>query len=533
MSLRSRGDALLGWLDSRTGFRAGLSHLLDERLPSGVGWWFITGSILMLLLVVQLLTGVVLMMYYVPSPEHAYDSVRFIMEGIPFGWLVRGLHVFGASFIVVAAIIHLLRVVLFGSYKRPREMTWMTGVASLLVILALGLSGYLLPWDQKAYWATTVTINIARSSPLIGEHIAALMRGGVELGALTLGRWYAAHVLLLPAALATLVVAHLYLMRRHGISGPIVARDGDTTPFFPSHALKDTLAMAATFAGLVTLAIVVPAPLDEIADPSDATYIPRPEWYFLSLFQLLKYFPGPLEPVATMVIPGLVVGGLLLLPFLDRGPERHPLKRRLVTGSIGVVGAAIVALTWLGLKDSPGHADPASWGPMAIAGHELAQDARCLRCHVTDGVANPLQRTRPRREPEWLISHVEDPEVVAAGLRPAPPGGMNEASGLAILAYLSKVRSGGTWRPITPEVRTASLVFAARCAKCHALDGDGDATDGGDLSHAGRKRDAKWLESWITDPEAVDADAEMPAFGDRLTPDEMAAIVKDLARRRQ
>src|SRR5262249_5114889 len=157
----------------------------------------------------------------VAAPDHAYDSVRYVTDHVPFGGFVRGLHFFGASFIVVAAVAHMARVVVFGSYKSPREAPWLTGVALLLIILAVALTGYLLPWDQKAFWATTVTINIARSTPLIGEQIAAVMRGGSQLGALTLLRWYAAHVLLLPAALVALVVTHLYLMRRHGISGPI------------------------------------------------------------------------------------------------------------------------------------------------------------------------------------------------------------------------------------------------------------------------------------------------------------------------
>ena len=163
-----------------------------------------TGSILLLLLTVQLITGVVLAMYYVPSPEHAYDSVRYIMERVTFGRVLRGLHFFGASFIVVAAVIHMLRVVALGSYKKPREVTWITGVVLLLVILGFALTGYLLPWDQKAYWATTVTINIARSGPM-GEYVAGLMRGGDALGSLTLLRWYAAHVFLLPASLIVFV----------------------------------------------------------------------------------------------------------------------------------------------------------------------------------------------------------------------------------------------------------------------------------------------------------------------------------------
>ena len=359
---------LFDWLDTRTGYRAGRSHLLDEPLPPGVGWWFVTGSILLFLLGLQLVTGVVLTMYYVPSPEFAYDSVRFISDRLPFGRLVRGLHFFGASFIVIAAVVHMLRVVLLGSYKKPREVTWMTGVVLLLLILGFALTGYLLPWDQKAYWATTVTINIARSAPLVGEQVASLMRGGVDLGALTLLRWYTAHVFLLPAALVGFVLAHLYLMRRHGISGPVTAGSGQPRPFYPYQAFKDTMAMSAAFALLLTFALMFRVPLDPIADPSDAKYVPRPEWYFLSLFQLLKYFPGPLEPIATIVIPGLVVGALVLLPFLDRGTERHIFKRRAVAAAFAIVGTVIVALTVLGFRDSPAHADPTHWGTLAIAG---------------------------------------------------------------------------------------------------------------------------------------------------------------------
>lgn len=525
--LRAAAD----WLDARTGFRAGRSHLLDEPLPPGVGWWFVTGSILLFLLAVQLITGVVLTMYYVPSPEHAYDSVRYITDRLPFGTTVRALHFFGASFIVIAAVIHMLRVVLLGSYKKPREVTWMTGVVLLLVILGFALTGYLLPWDQKAYWATTVTINIARSTPVFGEQVAAVMRGGAELGALTLLRWYTAHVFLLPAALVGFVVAHVYLMRRHGISGPITARAGSPKPFYPYHALKDTIAMAAVFALLVTFALTVKVPLDAIADPSDATYVPRPEWYFLSLFQLLKYFPGPLEPVATIVIPGLVVGALLLLPFLDRRPDRHPVKRPLVVAGFVVLGTAIVALTYLGLRDSPAHADPSQWGPLALAGREFVKDQRCVSCHRIGGAANPMADTRLRRDAEWLLSHVADPQVIAPGIRKPPPGGMRESQGRSIVSYMQKVRAGGNAPEPSGETRTAVLAIGAWCASCHVIDGEG-VHQGPDLTHAGKERDAKWLHEWISDPAEVDELADMPAFNDRLSAEELTAVANYLAARK-
>lgn len=519
------------WLDDRTGFRRGRAHLLDEPLPPGVGWWFVTGSILLFLLGAQVVTGVVLTMYYVPAPELAYDSVRYIADRLPFGWLVRALHFFGASFIVVAAVVHMLRVVLFGSYKKPREATWMTGVVLLLVVLGFALTGYLLPWDQKAYWATTVTINIARSTPFVGEQVAAVMRGGAELGALTLLRWYTAHVFLLPAALAGFVVAHIYLMRRHGISGPVEHRAGEPRPFYPYQALKDTVAMAVVFALLLTFAVTVEVPLDPVADPSDADYVPRPEWYFLSLFQLLKYFPGPLEPVATIVIPGAVVTALLLLPFLDRKADRHLRRRPLVAAAFTIVGAAVVALTYLGLKDSPVHADPSDWGPLPLAGRELVKDDRCVTCHRIAGPANPIADTRLRRDAEWLLAHIADPETIAPGTRKPPPGGMREAQARSIVSYLQKVRAGG-WAPEPDgETRTAVLAIGSWCGSCHVIDGDG-VEQGPDLTHAGKEHDARWLREWISDPAAVDDLADMPAFNDRLTDDELTAVANYLAARK-
>jgi ubiquinol-cytochrome c reductase cytochrome b subunit len=511
----------------RTGYRTGLHHLLDEPLPAGTGWAFTTGSILLFLLAAQFVTGVGLSMYYVPAPALAYDSVRYITDTLTLGWLVRGLHFWGSSFIVIAAAIHLLRVFLFGSYKAPREVTWLTGVVLFLLILGFGLSGYLLPWDQKAYWATTVTINVARAGPF-GEYVAGVMRGGDTLGALTLLRWYSAHVFLLPAALITLVVAHLALMRRHGISGPVRPSNAPAIPFYPYHALKDTLVVAAVFALLLALAVTIPAPLEPMADPTDASYVPRPEWYFLSLFQMLKYFPGPLEPIATMVIPGLVVGGLLALPFLDRRPDRHPLKRPLVLASFAIVGAGISALTYLGLKDTPPESQ--EWSPLAIAGMEFSRDQRCVRCHRAGGVANMLDETRMRKEPAWTLGHVRDPEMITVGLRPAPEGGMSDAQAHAILSYMREVRGGGT-PMVSGDERTAAVVLGRYCASCHMIDGEG-ASSAPDLSNVGARHDADWLRRWITSPEDVDPLASMPPFGDVLSDAEMDALTKFLAARR-
>ena len=531
---------LRDWLDHRTGYRAALHHLLEEPLPPGTGWAFTTGSVLIFLLAIQLVTGIALSMYYVPAPALAYDSVRFITDTLTLGWLLRGLHYWGSTFIVLAAAIHMMRVFFYGSYKAPREVTWIIGVVLFLLILAFALSGYLLPWDQKAYWATTVTINIARSTPFFGEQVGDVMRGGGQLvGALTLGRWYTAHVFLLPAALILFVVSHIALMRRHGISGPIRPKEGPTVTFYPWHAIKDTLMMAAVFALLITLAINFPARLDEIANPADASYVPRPEWYFLSLFELLKYFPGPFEPLATVVIPGVVVGFLIALPFLDRSGNRHPFRGRRVFFTLAMlsIAAGVVVLTAMGLADTPRTYDPNDWGPRAIAGHLLvsAADNKCAKCHVPGGPAAELAATRVTKDEEWLLSHLGDPVVIAPGVRsetdPAPPPQMTRFQAQSVLAYLRRIRAGARPPEITEEVRLATTTFANMCVGCHKINGEGGES-GPDLSAVGGRRDAASIKRIIRDPTSEFPDTMMPPYAERLSEQQIDALVQYLASRR-
>ena len=522
---------LRNWLDARTGYRTALHHLLDEELPAGVGWWFVTGSVVMFLIGLQLVTGVVLAMYYVPAPEFAYDSVRFIMERLVFGRVLRGLHVFGASFIVVAAAVHMLRVVALASYKKPREVTWLTGVVLLLVIMGFALTGYLLPWDQKAYWATTVTINIARGVPVAGDVIARLLRGGSELGSLTLLRWYAAHVFLLPATLIGFTVAHVFLMRRHRISGPIAPVAGQPQPFYPNHVLKDTIAIAVVFSGLLTLAVLRPHALGAPADPSDAGFVPRPEWYFLPLFQLLKYFPGRLEAIAAMVIPGLVVGALFLLPFLDRRPERRPSKRPVVGAAFAALAIGMASLAYLAVKDARAEAPSAHQGLVALAGQALVQGSQCQQCHRPGGAASAIANLRPRRDPEWLAGHLADPEVIAPGVRPVPKGGPARGDIRAMVSYLRTLRAEPLPPDADPDAPAAALVFARSCSFCHRMDGEG-GTAGPDLSHIGVRRDAEWLREWIRDPARIDVVASMPAFNRRLSDDDIGALSGYLSRRK-
>jgi len=533
--------ALFDWIDSRTSYRWLLHHLLYEELPTGTAWLFTTGSIVTLLILCQFVTGLGLTMYYVPSPRLAFDSVRFIMSDLPLGWMLRGLHYWGASFLVVATVVHMLRVFFLGSYKAPRELTWLSGLTMLLVILGFSLSGYLLPWDQKAYWATTVTINIARGTPLIGDAMANVLRGGVDLGALTLGRWYSAHVFLLPATLVLFIVVHIALMRKHGISGPIERQAGPSILFYPWHLIKDTVMMGAVFASLITAAALFPAHLDEIANPIDASYIPRPEWYFLSLFQMLKYFPGPLEPVATMVLPGLAIGFLAALPFVDRSGDRHPLRgpRRMFTAMMAVLGIGVVALTAIGMADRPPHKDRNDWGLLPIAGMQIAtgEGNACVRCHENGGPAAPLAITRLSKDNEWLLSHMADPLIIAPGVRnpkdPSPPPVMSRFKAQAAVAYLKRVHAGDPLPTnVTDTVKLAAQTYAETCVVCHRISGEGGIV-GPDLTLVGRRRAEKEIHSFIEDPEAMMGEPSvMPAFGKRLKPEQIDALATYLASRK-
>lgn len=520
---------LAAWLDDRTGYRAATSVMLDEPLPPGTGWFFTLGSILLALLSIQLLTGAVLTLYYAPTPDHAYDSVRFI-TGLGAGRIVRGLHHFGASFIVVAMVLHMLRVIVFGSYKPPREVTWLSGLALLGLILAFALTGYLLPWDQRAYWATVVTINIARLTPVGGEIVAAIMRGGATIGALTLTRWYSAHVIFLPALLVALVAAHMVLMRRQGISGPVTPRPGAEIPFYPAQASRDVTMILIVLAALAAFVWHGMPPLEGPADPTDAAYIPRPEWYFLGLFQLLKYFPGKWEVVGAMVVPGVVAGLLAALPWIDRGPDRHPRRRRGVMAAVLLGVAGVVALTTLGWRDRPASAAARdAWTLREIGGRAMAQKAKCARCHAETGTSDPIEGLPATRGPEWLAGHVLDPEMIAPGLR-EPPAVVNEREAAALVAYARRA-SLQPYPGFTPQVETVGWVFARYCVGCHKIDGDG-GKDGPDLSHEGKKHDAATLRRWIVDPELVDPDADMPAFGDRLNEAQLDAVAAYLAARK-
>jgi quinol-cytochrome oxidoreductase complex cytochrome b subunit len=211
------GTKVGNWFDERIGWRQVWDAIFKRYIPK-VNWFYTLGSATLFIALIQGVTGILLTIYYVPTPDHAYNSVLFITTQVPAGWLIRGLHHWGASAMVILTVLHMLRVIYYGSYKFPREVTWFTGVVLLIVVIGFGFTGYLLPWDQKAFWATTVGTLIAGTPPLVGDFILRVVRGGEELSAVTLARFFGVHVWVLPATLLLLLSMHMYLVIRHGIS---------------------------------------------------------------------------------------------------------------------------------------------------------------------------------------------------------------------------------------------------------------------------------------------------------------------------
>lgn len=442
-----------GWLEHRTGIRTLFRNALYERIPGGARWRYVWGSTLVSVFALQVVTGVLLMTAYSPSAQTAWSSVWYIQTQMTAGWLIRGLHHFGSQAMIILLPIHVLQVVLAGAYRPPREFNWWIGILLLLIVLGLSLTGYLLPWDQKGYWATKVATNIMGLTPLVGEHLQQLVVGGVEYGHATLTRFYAMHVVVLPGLLALLTCFHIALFRRHGVT--VSRRHADASPgcFWPSQLLRDTATTTVVFALVFAMtwythAYLGQQLLDAPADPSSSDYPARPEWYFLFLFELLKYFEGPtLEVIGAMVIPGAVFAVLFCAPLLH-----HVLGRRLAHGFVvAFVIGCVGCIGWLTVAALRADAMPPASRVQAArtaAGNTddlSADDREVLRAYSFN-----QQRQQADRLARRAVQLAEE-----KGIPPAGPLGLLEDD------------------PMTQGPR----LFTAHCATCHRFDGhDGRGT---------------------------------------------------------
>jgi ubiquinol-cytochrome c reductase cytochrome b subunit len=333
------------WIEVRIGLDELVRTQLTEYLvPGNINLFYTLGFVALGGFVVQVITGLFLLMYYVPHPDHAFRTVQDIMVNVPYGWLFRLMHVVGSNLIVASVGCHMLSVFFMNSYKKPRELTWFAGASMLLITLAFCLSGYLLPWSQLSYWATTIVTNIPSALPYIGDYAVQFSRGGQNVSGATLGRFFALHVGVLPALLLTLVSIHLFLVRRIGISSPPFGNVDEKKPwtafrhedhpggypFFPHFVLKETSMVMAFFALVFFIITFVPTLfLPEDANvPADPFKTPahiKPEWYFLAPYQMLKLVPNKFVGISLQIV---IVAVFLFWPFLDAKKEDNMLKRR-------------------------------------------------------------------------------------------------------------------------------------------------------------------------------------------------------------
>ena len=550
---------VIDWLEHRTGVESAVKSFLYEDIPASAGWHQIIGSMAVFFFVIQVVTGALLAFNYAPTPGEAYNSVKYIMTELTGGPLIRGLHHWGASMMLIIVVLHMIQVFIYGAYKKPREATWMVGVTLLLITLAFGLTGYLLPWDNRAYWGTVVTTQIASQAPIAGPYLLRLLGSQGSVGNVTFSRFYALHTVLLPPLTLILIGIHIYLVRKHGVA----PAPGDTAPkrkFFPEQVFKDTVGVAIAFIILFIMAIVAKVPLERLADPTDTAYIPRPEWYFLFLFQTLKFFKGPLETVGSVVLPGVAVLTLFLIPFIDRGPMIRLGKR---TFAISFVILAVIA--WTGLTtaavvttpknqesaddtqtpatetpeaNAPATAAPAAqlaaWQrltPEELAGLGLFKKQGCTGCHPgagQQGIGPDLTKIpAAHRNVAWLAPHFKNPSKLVPGSA-MPPVDLPDANLNALALFvLTLTPQNEQALESAPDFATqGAMVYQSNhCDACHQIKGVGSAL-GPPLDGVGQRHVRAWLEKHFADPAGVSQGSIMPPY--KFMPADLDAICKYL-----
>lgn len=439
---------LFDWLDTRLSIRSVILPIIEHPVPANIDWWYVLGSATLTAFVFQIITGVALSFSYVPAPNSAYDSLDFITNKAVLGSLIRGIHYFGASAMVILIAIHAAHVFVIGSYKFPREINWLTGVLLLFLTLGMAFTGQLLRWDQNAYWAVVVAAEQVGRTPFIGNALAQLVVAGQTVGGATLTRFYATHVFLLPALMFLLIGIHLYLVIVEGVSEPPepgVPVDPATyprryheilehgIPFFPDAAWKDVVFALAVGAVVVALAAIVgPPQLGALADPTIIQADPRPDWYFLWYFALLALIPKSIENVFIIGFPAVVALVMLALPFVANKGERSPLRRPWAPAIVGFAALSIGVLVRIGdiAPWSPSLVVPplpasvtASLNPSQRHGAELFQRMGCHQCHAvagTGGLRGPdlttvgARLTRPQLITRVLNGGVNMPAYAGA-----------------------------------------------------------------------------------------------------------------------
>jgi ubiquinol-cytochrome c reductase cytochrome b subunit len=476
---KSLPTRIYSWFNKRTGLGSIMQASLDEPIPGGARLAYVFGSGLLFIFISQVVTGIALALYYVPSAETAHTSVAYITKQVAAGAFLRSLHYYGSSAMIIVLALHFLQTFLWGSFKGRRELLWISGALLSFLVLAMGFTGYLLPWDQKAYFATAVGTTIVGKVPFIGEWLTRLLRGGDTIGTLTLSRFYVAHLFLIPAAIFLFIGVHIALFRKAGPAGPI--KEDPVHPklpaegFYPRQVIMDMAFALLLVIGLGILAYFHPVELGPVANPADTQFLARPEWYYLSMFEWLKFWQGRTVVFAIVVVPGILALLFFLLPFLDRSLERRPWRRPIPVLAVAIV---LVGAIFLGIKSRLDDArDPTSAAQIALQDQqEKAYSQAPFEPYVeSPGGTGPVE--------------------VAAG-------------------------------PVEPSIGLGKGIFGAHgCAGCHGENGTGTPT-APSLVGVTSKYPSDLLPGLLRDPNAKMRAGAMPAVD--LSATDMSALVSYL-----
>lgn len=532
--------------------RTGLGDGPRAMISGGPSFAHVLGWALVLVLAIEAVTGAALAAFYSPSATDAWASVAYVQDRVPLGWFVRGVHHHGASALVIVAGIHLVQTAVWGAYKKPRELTWWLGLLSLVLVLALAITGYVLRWDQDGYWANRVEVGIAASTPVVGDQIRALAIGGNDYGNLTLTRFYALHVIVLPALIVLVVAVHIWLARRHGVT-PRWDRHAAPQPRWPAQTVRNAMAMALVMAAL--FAFVVHRHGADLAAPADASmaHDARPLWFFRWLFEL-RHLAGSFEQLAALAAPAIVGGFLVALPLLDRGAENSPRRRLPWVGGVVGLFALIGALTASSfIRDAgdealekrqdeatqlahkarrlavangvpvSGGQDVYATAPMWRA--RLLYTQRCAGCHDKDSddrkgpVIGPGHLGR-----SWFKAFLKAPSddvfwgrtKLAKDEAAMKPVELAEAELEAVVEFL--YAQGDAVDLDTSKHERGKTIVAEQCTDCHSLEEGVAGASAPSLARIGTR---DWLTSFISNPKSpvhmgVDK-SEMPRFDHELS----------------
>lgn len=477
--MRSLLFQLANWFDQRLGVRETLLPMMTHPIPRGaagpMGWWYVFGSASMTLLLLQVVTGIGLAFVYVPAPDAAYESLLYLNYQQPLGWFIRALHYYAGSGMVVLVLVHMTQVFLHGSYKYPRELTWVVGVLLLCCTLGMFFSGQILRWDPDAYWGLAVAGSMAGRVPVLGPWIVEVLHGGPVIGGGSLSRFFALHVFIIPGALISLLIVHLWLVLRCGISAPPspdqpvdpATYDAEYhaelktsgVPFFGDAILKDAFFSALAVIVVVMLAAVLgPKGPSELPDPTLGGANPRPEWPFLWLFALLSLSPPAAETFIILVFPLVLVAALLAVPFISRRGQRAPSRRPVAVLLVIVLYTTLGVLTYQGAV-APWSPAMQAWSgdpipirvveqssPLQLQGATVFQNKSCRNCHALDGVGGrrgpDLSSIGTRLTREHLIDQISN-GTPGGGDMPAYGKQMGPHEMTAIVDFLVGLRPAG------------------------------------------------------------------------------------------